>query len=187
MPFGGSVHEDAGAAVLDYPDKLVTLDMTGWGARPWVESWAIEFHGTEGTLQVGLQPPWYRLYQRRPQARLCRRLARLGGGWRFRRGQLVSGRCELPGRNAGTARPRTQLGHEPAAVARRSPCRRHGPGRDLPLRTRGRGGSHRRRGRCHVVESLMRVRRVSQLKSCGGDDFAPRLHGRCPEGSVRSC
>ena len=33
------------------------------------------------------------------------------------------------------------------------------------------------RGRCHVVESLMRVRRVSQVKSCGGDDFAPRLHG----------
>ena len=32
-------------------------------------------------------------------------------------------------------------------------------------------------GRCHVVESLIRVRRVSQLKSCGGDDFAPRLHG----------
>jgi transposase len=32
-------------------------------------------------------------------------------------------------------------------------------------------------GRCHVVESLMRVRRVSQLKSCGGDDFAPRPHG----------
>jgi hypothetical protein len=32
------------------------------------------------------------------------------------------------------------------------------------------------RGRCHVVECLMRVRRVSQLKSCG-DDFAPRLHG----------
>jgi len=38
MPFGGSVHEDAGAAVLDYPEKLVTLTMTGWGARPWVES-----------------------------------------------------------------------------------------------------------------------------------------------------
>jgi len=32
-------------------------------------------------------------------------------------------------------------------------------------------------GRCHVVESLMRVRRVSQLKSRRGDDFAPRLHG----------
>ena len=36
---------------------------------------------------------------------------------------------------------------------------------------------HHIEGRCHVVESLMRVRRVSQLKSCGGDDFAPRLHG----------
>ena len=34
-----------------------------------------------------------------------------------------------------------------------------------------------REGRCHVIESLMRVRRVSQLKSYGGDDFAPRLHG----------
>jgi hypothetical protein len=39
----------------------------------------------------------------------------------------------------------------------------------------------------HVVESLMRVRRVSQLKSCGVAAFAPRLHGRRPEGSVRSC
>ena len=90
MPFGGSVHEDAGAAVLDYPDKLVTLDTTGWGARPWVESWAIEFHGTEGTLQVGLQPPWYRLYLRRPQAGYAaagtagRGLA-FPAGWRFRR------------------------------------------------------------------------------------------------------
>jgi hypothetical protein len=27
----------------------------------------------------------------------------------------------------------------------------------------------------------------SQLKSCGGNDFAPRLHGWGPEGSVRSC
>jgi hypothetical protein len=26
-----------------------------------------------------------------------------------------------------------------------------------------------------------------QLKSCGGDDFAPRLHRRGPKGSMRSC
>jgi hypothetical protein len=32
-------------------------------------------------------------------------------------------------------------------------------------------------GRCHVVESLMRVRRVSQLKSRRNGDFTPRLHG----------
>jgi predicted dehydrogenase len=84
MPFGGSVHEDAGAAILDYPDKLVTVDMTGWGARPWVESWAIEFHGTEGTLQVGLQPPWYRLYLRRPQPGHA-------AGWHSWQGRGVSG------------------------------------------------------------------------------------------------
>jgi predicted dehydrogenase len=84
MPFGGSVHEDAGAAVLEYPDKLVTLDMTGWGARPWVESWAIEFEGTEGTLQVGLQPPWYRLYLRRPQPGYL-------AGWHGWEGAGVSG------------------------------------------------------------------------------------------------
>jgi hypothetical protein len=30
---------------------------------------------------------------------------------------------------------------------------------------------------CLKAWRLMRVRRVSQLKSCGGDDFAPRLHG----------
>jgi predicted dehydrogenase len=84
MPFGGSVHEDAGAAILDYPDKLVTVDMTGWGARPWVEGWAIEFHGTEGTLQVGLQPPWYRLYLRQPQAGYA-------AGWHSWEGAGVSG------------------------------------------------------------------------------------------------
>jgi predicted dehydrogenase len=84
MPFGGSVHEDAGAAVLEYPDKLVTLDMTGWGARPWVESWQIEFHGTEGTLQVGLQPPWYKLYLRRARAAYA-------AGWHGWEGLGISG------------------------------------------------------------------------------------------------
>jgi hypothetical protein len=54
---------------------------------------------------------------------------------------------------------------------------------DIEIGTRldaGYGDGHRWFGckrRCHVVESLMWVRRVSQLKSCGGDDFAPRLHG----------
>jgi uncharacterized protein YbjT (DUF2867 family) len=42
-------------------------------------------------------------------------------------------------------------------------------------------------GRCHVIEIWMQVRRVPQLRSRRGADFAPRLHGRCPEGSVRSC
>jgi predicted dehydrogenase len=84
MPFGGSVHEDAGAAVLHYPDKLVCLDMTGWGAQPWVESWSIEICGTEGTLRLGLQPAWYELYLRRPQGGLA-------AGWHSWKGGGVSG------------------------------------------------------------------------------------------------
>jgi predicted dehydrogenase len=84
MPFGGSVHEDAGAAVLHYADKLVCIDMTGWGARPWVESWSIEICGTEGTLQLGLQPAWYRLYLRRDRDSLA-------AGWHGWKGAGVSG------------------------------------------------------------------------------------------------
>jgi predicted dehydrogenase len=64
MPLGGLVHEDVGAAIFDYGSKLVTLDMTGWEAHPWVEAWAIEFYGTDGTLMVGIQPSRYRLYVR---------------------------------------------------------------------------------------------------------------------------
>jgi hypothetical protein len=66
-------------------------------------------------------------------------------------------------------------------------------GRRRP-QVKGAGGQRRRRmgkaasrRRCHVVESLMRVRWVSQLKSCGSDGFVPCLHHRCPEGSERSC
>jgi predicted dehydrogenase len=58
----------AGAALLEYADKLATFDMTAWGAPPWTESWTVELAGTEGMLHVGLQPPWYRLFLRRPQA-----------------------------------------------------------------------------------------------------------------------
>jgi predicted dehydrogenase len=66
MPLGGLVHEDAGGAVFHYGDKLVTLDMTGWEAHPWVEGWTIELYGTDGTLYAGIQPARYRLYVRNP-------------------------------------------------------------------------------------------------------------------------
>ena len=68
MPIGGLVHEDAGAAVFLYADKLVTLDMTAWEAHPWVEAWRIELYGANGTLHVGIEPPWYRLYVRNAKA-----------------------------------------------------------------------------------------------------------------------
>jgi predicted dehydrogenase len=66
MALGGLVHEDAGAAILDYGDKLVTFDITGWEAHPWVESWSIEIYGADGSLYAGLQPPAYQLYMRNP-------------------------------------------------------------------------------------------------------------------------
>jgi predicted dehydrogenase len=64
MPLGGLVHEDVGAAVFEYGDKLAAFDITAWEAHPWVEAWRIEFYGTDGTLHVGIQPPWYKLYIR---------------------------------------------------------------------------------------------------------------------------
>ncbi|MBA2632779.1 MAG: Gfo/Idh/MocA family oxidoreductase [Chloroflexi bacterium] len=67
MPLGGLMYEDAGAAILDYGDKLVTFDLTGWEAHPWTEAWRIELYGVDGTLHLGLQPPWYRLYIRNPK------------------------------------------------------------------------------------------------------------------------
>jgi len=67
MPLGGLMYEDGGAAILDYGDKLVTFDVTGWEAHPWVEAWRIELYGTDGTLHAGLNPPWYRLYVRNPR------------------------------------------------------------------------------------------------------------------------
>lgn len=68
MPIGGLVHEDVGAAVFDYGDKLAAFDITAWEAHPWVEAWRIELYGANGTLHLGLQPPYYKLYVRNAKA-----------------------------------------------------------------------------------------------------------------------
>lgn len=65
LKLGGQLHEDAGAAILQYPNMLATFDVTGWEAHNWVEAWSIELFGTDGTLQVSLVPPGYRLWVRR--------------------------------------------------------------------------------------------------------------------------
>jgi predicted dehydrogenase len=64
IPLGGLMYEDGAAAILHYGDKLVTFDITGWEAHPWVETWRMEFYGANGTLFAGLAPPSYRLYVR---------------------------------------------------------------------------------------------------------------------------
>jgi predicted dehydrogenase len=74
IPLGGLMYEDGAAAILHYRDKLVTFDITGWEAHPWVEAWTMEFYGANGTLYVGLEPPSYRLYVRNATERF-------GAGW----------------------------------------------------------------------------------------------------------
>jgi predicted dehydrogenase len=66
MRLGEQRYEDAGAAILEYGEKIATFDVTGWEAHNWVEAWSMEFFGTDGTLQVSLVPPGYRLWVRRP-------------------------------------------------------------------------------------------------------------------------
>ena len=66
LKLGEQLHEDAGAAILEYQDMLATFDVTGWEAHNWVEAWSMEFFGTDGTLQVSLVPPSFRLWVRRP-------------------------------------------------------------------------------------------------------------------------
>ena len=66
LRLGAQRYEDAGAAILEYEGMLATFDVTGWEAHNWVEAWSMELFGTDGTLQVSLVPPGYRLWVRRP-------------------------------------------------------------------------------------------------------------------------
>jgi predicted dehydrogenase len=66
LRLGAQLHEDAGAAILEYDHMLATFDVTGWEAHNWVEAWSMELFGTDGTLQVSLVPPGFKLWVRRP-------------------------------------------------------------------------------------------------------------------------
>lgn len=63
---GGLLHEDAATALLRYPNMLATFDFTSWEAHNWVEAWNMIFYGANGTLEIGLVPPSYRLWVRQP-------------------------------------------------------------------------------------------------------------------------
>ncbi|WP_210495702.1 Gfo/Idh/MocA family oxidoreductase [Patulibacter sp. SYSU D01012] len=65
---GGLMYEDVGAALLRYPDKLVTLDVTAWEAGDWVELWRIDLVGTHGTLSLFPLPGRVELDVRTPGA-----------------------------------------------------------------------------------------------------------------------
>ena len=65
---GNLVHEDAATALLKYPTMLATFDFTSWEAHNWVEAWNMTFYGANGTLEVGLVPPSYKLWVRQASA-----------------------------------------------------------------------------------------------------------------------
>jgi predicted dehydrogenase len=54
-------HEDVAAAILDYPDKLVTVDVTAWEPTFWCADWAVEIYGTNGALHAVPDPAEVRL------------------------------------------------------------------------------------------------------------------------------
>jgi predicted dehydrogenase len=58
------MYEDAAVLNLDWGGSVGTLSLAGWEANEWIETWEMEFFGTEGTLQVGLLPAVSRLFLR---------------------------------------------------------------------------------------------------------------------------
>ena len=54
-------HEDVGAALLEYPDKIVTVDLTAWEPTNWCTDWAIDIYGTNGVLHAVPAPSEARL------------------------------------------------------------------------------------------------------------------------------
>jgi predicted dehydrogenase len=58
------MYEDAAVLNMDWGSCVGTLSLVGWEANEWIETWEMDFYGTEGTLQVGLLPASYKLFLR---------------------------------------------------------------------------------------------------------------------------
>ena len=54
--------EDAAGAILNYDDKMITIDFMSWDPLPWTESWDITAYGTEGVMHSTPLPASYKLY-----------------------------------------------------------------------------------------------------------------------------
>jgi predicted dehydrogenase len=54
--------EDVGAAILEYGDRMVTIDLCGWEANDFGVNHRMEYYGTKGTLFVSFKPPRFELY-----------------------------------------------------------------------------------------------------------------------------
>ncbi|NTB87600.1 oxidoreductase [Agrobacterium tumefaciens] len=60
--FGSDSREDAGGAILNYADKLVTVDFMSWDPLSWTESWDLSAYGTEGVMHSCPLPSSYKIY-----------------------------------------------------------------------------------------------------------------------------
>ena len=65
---GGLMYEDVGAAIMEYPTMLATLDLTGWEATDWVNGWTMEYYGTNGSMVVHPYPSRLELDVAEPRA-----------------------------------------------------------------------------------------------------------------------
>jgi hypothetical protein len=55
------VHEDVGAGIALYRDKLAIADFTAWESGGWCSGWRMEYYGTNGTLIACPLPSWLTL------------------------------------------------------------------------------------------------------------------------------
>jgi predicted dehydrogenase len=60
--------EDAAVVNLDWGNCVGAMTMIGWEANEWIETWEMDFYGSDGTLQVGLLPASSRLFLREDKA-----------------------------------------------------------------------------------------------------------------------
>lgn len=58
---GAMHHEDVGAGIALYPDKMAIVDFTAWEGGGWCEGWRMEYYGTNGTLIACPAPSWLTL------------------------------------------------------------------------------------------------------------------------------
>ncbi|KLU21826.1 oxidoreductase [Caballeronia mineralivorans PML1(12)] len=59
---GTESREDAAGAILNYDDKVISIDFMSWDVLPWAESWDLTAYGTEGIMSSRVLPASYKVY-----------------------------------------------------------------------------------------------------------------------------
>lgn len=67
--FGPESREDAGIALFEYANQIVSFDFSSWDPLPWAESWVLSFYGSEGVLHTRPLPSTCRLFLKEAKSR----------------------------------------------------------------------------------------------------------------------